>query len=478
MTIRPPTPTDLPAIAAIFQLYLGRATLRLGSAQAEDFAPYLPDGDSGYGLLLGELAGEIIGYAQVRPYSPRAGYRRAGLTSVFLDPSHTGRGYGRPLMQGLLALAPELGYRHLSAQVWADNAVSIALHRQLGYRVVGTQYGIGWVDDKPVDVTIMEALLPELFADPAWAAAHYHTLLLQSWHYRHEDILHGLQPLKTPESIGYVTSFLEDTPDYLVADEDDRHSMIAHQASWVLAALGTSEAYERLRYLASAKQLRPIVRTELQYRLYQLRQPMSTEFTLSLPTVPYAEYERGLPQSGRHVLGHVSDERIVVYQAFIHQIADYAVAHQQFGGPHYSQSRMTWIKPNFLWMMYRSGWATKPNQERILAIYLPLAVFTAFLREGVLSSYDPGSGLSREAWSEQIRHSDVRLQWDPDHDLHGRPLERKAIQVGLRRAALAQFQSAIERIEDITPFVEAQRLNRRTRGREPVRVIRESVIPV
>jgi len=28
---------------------------------------------------------------------------------------------------------------------------------------------------------------------------------------------------------------------------------------------------------------------------------------------------------------------------------------------------MTWIKPSFLWMMYRSGWATKPGQEHILA---------------------------------------------------------------------------------------------------------------
>ncbi|WP_422570328.1 DUF4291 family protein, partial [Erwinia billingiae] len=29
---------------------------------------------------------------------------------------------------------------------------------------------------------------------------------------------------------------------------------------------------------------------------------------------------------------------------------------------------MTWIKPSFLWMMYRSGWGMKdPGQKRILA---------------------------------------------------------------------------------------------------------------
>jgi hypothetical protein len=30
--------------------------------------------------------------------------------------------------------------------------------------------------------------------------------------------------------------------------------------------------------------------------------------------------------------------------------------------------RMTWVKPSFLWMMYRSDWATKPDQERVLAV--------------------------------------------------------------------------------------------------------------
>ncbi len=29
---------------------------------------------------------------------------------------------------------------------------------------------------------------------------------------------------------------------------------------------------------------------------------------------------------------------------------------------------MTWIKPSFLWMMYRCGWAAKPGQERVLAV--------------------------------------------------------------------------------------------------------------
>ena len=39
------------------------------------------------------------------------------------------------------------------------------------------------------------------------------------------------------------------------------------------------------------------------------------------------------------------------YQAFNAKIAAWAVEHQRFGGPHFKEDRMTWIKTNFLWMM-------------------------------------------------------------------------------------------------------------------------------
>ena len=69
----------------------------------------------------------------------------------------------------------------------------------------------------------------------------------------------------------------------------------------------------------------------------------------------------------------------MVYQAFCPQIAAFAVKNGKFGGPGYSFQRMTWIKTNFMWMMYRSGWAGKRDQERILAIRLSLEGFDTIL---------------------------------------------------------------------------------------------------
>jgi len=65
--------------------------------------------------------------------------------------------------------------------------------------------------------------------------------------------------------------------------------------------------------------------------------------------------------SGRQVRAVFDEYAITVYQAYSPQIADTALSAGTFIAP-FMRGRMTWIKPSFLWMMYRSGWATKPGQ--------------------------------------------------------------------------------------------------------------------
>ncbi len=159
MTIRPPQSADLPALAAINNQYLGRGSMQLASVTAADFSPYLPINKNRYALWLGEVANTIIGYALVKPYSPRAGYYYAGETSVYLLTTAIGKGYGRALMHQVLASCQDLEYRHLTAKIWTRNQGSIAFHAGLGYTMVGVQHGIGWVAGESVDVSIMERRL-------------------------------------------------------------------------------------------------------------------------------------------------------------------------------------------------------------------------------------------------------------------------------------------------------------------------------
>ena len=86
-----------------------------------------------------------------------------------------------------------------------------------------------------------------------------------------------------------------------------------------------------------------------------------------LSVINYTEYESKFPQSGRHIIGSETDKGFIVYQAYRPSIAKFALENQFFGGE-FRLTRMSWVKPNFLWMMYRSGWASKPGQEHALAI--------------------------------------------------------------------------------------------------------------
>ncbi|WP_072161193.1 MULTISPECIES: DUF4291 domain-containing protein [Xenorhabdus] len=145
-------------------------------------------------------------------------------------------------------------------------------------------------------------------------------------------------------------------------------------------------------------------------------------------------------------------QSVRVYQAYSSTIADSAIGHNTFVSPPFSMTRMTWIKPSFLWMMYRAGWGMKDcGQERILAIDITHEGFREILQQGVISHYDPDLFHSQEEWKKEVQHSDVVIQWDPERDIHLNKLEQRTIQIGLRNQAVEHYVNQwIINIEDIT----------------------------
>jgi hypothetical protein len=66
---------------------------------------------------------------------------------------------------------------------------------------------------------------------------------------------------------------------------------------------------------------------------------------------------------------------------------------------------------------------------------------------------------NRGVWEEALASSEVRLQWDPDHDPKGRPLLRRALQLGLRGGVLEDFgKRELVDVIDMTEFVAEQRM--------------------
>ncbi len=146
-------------------------------------------------------------------------------------------------------------------------------------------------------------------------------------------------------------------------------------------------------------------------------------------------------------------DTIVMYQAYADSIADPALRNQKFQTP-FSFTRMTWIKPSFLWLMHRSNWGQKVNQTRVLAVRIKRSGWEKALSLGVLTSPENhihGSGM---AWEEQFNKAIVHVQWDTERSPKGAPLTHFSIQVGLSRHIIGEFvDDWVINIEDMTPLV-------------------------
>ena len=106
----------------------------------------------------------------------------------------------------------------------------------------------------------------------------------------------------------------------------------------------------------------------------------------------------------REIRALYTKDTIRVYQAYNKNIADEAVKKGTFGSS-FKLDRMTWIKPSFLWMMYRCGWGTKEGQERLLAIDIKREAFDFIVKNAVISTFTDNLGITHSEWKEQISKS-------------------------------------------------------------------------
>jgi hypothetical protein len=177
------------------------------------------------------------------------------------------------------------------------------------------------------------------------------------------------------------------------------------------------------------------------------------------PAEPSVEQEPKYRIRARH-----TEDTVTVYQAYRPKIGNAAARNGRFPSA-WSRERMTWIKPSFLWMMYRCGWATKEGQETVLAVEITREGFEWALRNACLSHYVPALHGDQDAWKRQLKRSPARVQWDPERDLHLDPLPHRSLQLGLAGEATIRYADEwITGIQDVTPL--ARRIHAHVRAGE------------
>lgn len=147
-----------------------------------------------------------------------------------------------------------------------------------------------------------------------------------------------------------------------------------------------------------------------------------------------------------------TDTTVTVYQAYSPALGLPAVRDGRFPAA-WKRERMTWIKPSFLWMMYRCGWGEKADQETVLAIEIGRSGFDWALRNACLSHYDRDEHADREVWQRELKGAPARVQWDPERDLGLRALPYRSLQLGLAGEASRRYADEwTVAIRDVTPL--------------------------
>lgn len=147
-----------------------------------------------------------------------------------------------------------------------------------------------------------------------------------------------------------------------------------------------------------------------------------------------------------------TDRTVTVYQAYRPEIGLPAAREGRFPAA-WKRDRMTWIKPSFLWMMYRSGWGKKEGQETVLAVEITREGFEWALRNACLSHYKRGFHPDQATWKRELSQAPARVQWDPERDPQLRELPYRSLQLGLSGEASRRYADEwTVSVRDVTPL--------------------------
>ncbi len=158
IVIEPMTDADWSQVAVI--LHEGIAT---GNARFEDSVPSWEDFDRTHlpiCRLVARSRDRIVGWVALGAVSQRLVYAGVAEVSIYVKASARGQGVGKALLEAAIGASERAGLWMLQAGIFPENAASLALHRQCGFRTVGIRERIGKMNGHWRDVVLLERRSP------------------------------------------------------------------------------------------------------------------------------------------------------------------------------------------------------------------------------------------------------------------------------------------------------------------------------
>lgn len=161
LNIRRAARSDIDVITEIYNeaILTTTATFDLEPKTREDRLQWFEAHDERHPILVAELETQVVGWACLTQWNPRAAYADTAETSFYVKEEHRGKGIGRKLKQAIIDEARHLGFHTLIAGAAEGSDASLHLNKSFGFEVVGTFKEVGRKFGKVLDVTYMQKFL-------------------------------------------------------------------------------------------------------------------------------------------------------------------------------------------------------------------------------------------------------------------------------------------------------------------------------
>lgn len=115
--------------------------------------------DKGLPVFVAEAGGVVAGFASYGPFRPWPAYKYSVEHSIYVNKDFRRQGIAKKLLRVLIDKAEASGLHTIVAGIDSENAVSIGLHREFGFREAGTLSQVGYKFDRWLDLQFMQLIL-------------------------------------------------------------------------------------------------------------------------------------------------------------------------------------------------------------------------------------------------------------------------------------------------------------------------------
>jgi phosphinothricin acetyltransferase len=161
LNIRRAAASDVGVITEIYNeaILTTTATFDLEPRTQADRMQWFEDHDERHPIFVAVLTGQVVGWACLNQWNPRAAYAKTAETSFYVKEEHRGKGIGRQLKAAIIEEARQLKFHTLIAGAAEASDASLHLNKSFGFEVVGTFKEVGWKFGRVLDVTYLQKFL-------------------------------------------------------------------------------------------------------------------------------------------------------------------------------------------------------------------------------------------------------------------------------------------------------------------------------